>query len=65
MFNNEVIISEADKEQLLYHIKIVNEILDKYPYFKYNATTTNMSRAKTASKNAEAWIKNLYTSEVK
>ena len=66
MFENEVTITESDKEHVLYHIRKVNEILDKYPHFKYDGTIhTNMSRAKTASKNAEAWISNLYTHEVK
>lgn len=66
MFENEVIISETDKDTILYHIKQVNEILNKYPYQSNNHgccgnISTNMSRAKTAAQNAEKWIENLYT----
>ena len=61
MFSNEVVISEEDKDQALYHIKKVNEILNEYPYQScIGNTETNMSRAKTASKNAQEWIKSLY-----
>jgi hypothetical protein len=62
MFKNEVIISETDKEQALYHIKKVNEILKKYPYENWHEyTVTNMTRAKHASLEAEKWIEYLYT----
>jgi hypothetical protein len=64
MFKNEVIISEIDKEQALYHIKKVNEILNKYPYENGHAyTVTNMIRAKHASLEAEKWIEYLYTED--
>ena len=63
MFENEVIISESDKEKALYHIQEVNKILDKYPYSSCFAhTITNISRAKGYSKDAEKWISYLETS---
>ena len=62
MFENEVIISEVDKEQALYHIKKVNEILNKYPHVNgFAYPITNMSRAKHVSTEAEKWIGYLYT----
>lgn len=62
MFNNEVLIEKEDKAILLSNIKNINKILDKYDYStNYNLhTVTSMSRAKTASKEAETWIKLLY-----
>ena len=63
MFENEVIISETDKEQVLCCIKQVNEILDKYPHVNgFVYPITNMSRAKRAAIEAEKWIECLYTS---
>lgn len=62
MFENEVIVSEADKKEALYHINEVNKILNKYRYsscFANNVTT--ISRAKTYSKNAAEWIGYLHT----
>lgn len=62
MFENEVIISDSDKEQALCYIKKVNEILDKYPYVNgFAYTITNMCRAKCATIEAEKWIEHLYT----
>ena len=62
MFENEVMISETDKEQVLYHIKKVNEILDKYPHVNgFAYPITNMCRAKRASLEAEKCIEYLYT----
>jgi hypothetical protein len=61
MFSHEVVISEEDKDDALYHIKKVNEILNNYRYQCGDGTIeTNMSRAKTSSKNAQEWIKSLY-----
>lgn len=62
IFENEVIISEVDKNEALYHIRAVNKILNKYPYCScYANTVTTVSRAKTYSKNAEEWIGYLHT----
>ena len=62
MFDNEVLILKEDKEELLYHIQNVNKILSRYPYQSCDGNTaTNMSRAKSASNNAELWINSLYT----
>ena len=62
MFENDVIVSEVDKKEALYHIREVNKILDKYPYFSCIApTVTTISRAKGFSKDAEKWISYLDT----
>lgn len=62
MFENEVIVSEVDKKEALYHIQKVNKILDKYPYSSCFANTvTTISRAKGFSKDAEKWIGYLHT----
>ena len=62
MFENEVLISEADKAKLMYYIGKVNEILDKYPYDScYAYTVSAMSRAKGAASKAKKWIGYLYT----
>ena len=64
MFKNDVIVSETDKENALYHIREVNKILDKYPYFSCVANTvTTISRAKEFSKDAEKWISYLDTDD--
>ena len=44
----------------------VNDILDKYPYFKEGTnshTVTTISRAKGFAKDAEKWISYLHTEE--
>ena len=62
MFKNEVIVSEEDKKEMLYHINEINRILEKYPYSSCFANTvTEISRVKTYSKNAAECIENLYT----
>lgn len=62
MFENEVIISEADKEQALHYIQKVNEILDPYAYSAFDCSIpTNMSRAKHSARMAEKWIECLCT----
>ena len=51
MLGNEVIVSEVDKKEALYHINEVNKILRKYPYNSCFANSvTALSRAKTYSK---------------
>lgn len=64
MLKNEVIISEADKERVMHHIKMANIILDQYPYEACPGNTiTHMCRAKNAIKEAIACIECLYISE--
>jgi len=64
MFENEVFVETQDKELLLYHIRKVNDILDKYPYqSKHGYTVTSISRAKNFSQDAEEWIDLLSTKE--
>ena len=63
MFDNDIYVDKKDKEIMLQKIREVNQILEKYPYFKegthYN-TVTIISRAKTAGKQAEELIRLLY-----
>ena len=62
MLGNEVIVSEVDKKEALYHINEVNKILRKYPYNSCFANSvTALSRAKTYSKKASEWIRYLHT----
>ncbi len=63
MFDNEVLITEQDKNILLSNIKGINDILNKYPCSSdYNLPlVTVMSRAKGLANESENWIKLLYT----
>ncbi len=55
-------VGAKDKKDALYHIKRVNEILDKYPFQSCFANTvTTISRAKSYAKDAEEWISYLHT----
>lgn len=65
MFSNEVLVEKIDKERLVELLREANTILEKYPYETYDGshTVTNISRAKTLTKEAERWCGYLYIKE--
>ena len=66
MFDNDIYVNKTDKEIMLQKIKEINQILEKYPYFKEGThcnTVTTISRAKSAGKQAEESIRLLYVEE--
>ena len=56
-----VYITKEEKEELVKHIEVINNILDKYPYSNDYSDhfVTTMSRAKSFSKDAQKWIEYL------
>lgn len=66
MFDNDIYVDKIDKEIMLQKIREINQILEKYPYFKEGThyhTVTTISRAKTAGKQAEESIRLLYVED--
>ena len=63
MFSNEVLVEKVDKSRLIELLNEANKILDKYQFETYDGshTVTNISRAKTFSKDALQWCSYLYT----
>ena len=62
MFSNEVLVEKSDKERLVELLREASTILNKYPYETYDGshTVTNMSRAKSFTKEAEKWCNYLH-----
>ena len=66
MFENEVVVSEKDKSEMMVYLQRTKDILDKYPNFSCNKNTvTVMMRAKNALLEARQWVGYLYTKDDK
>lgn len=64
MLKNEVVVEKEDKEKLVALISEMDSILSKYPYMScFDSTITNISRAKSFTKDAKKWIELLETNE--
>lgn len=64
MFENEVLISKEDKDEITKDIEHIKKILDKYPYSScFSNSVSTMARAKCYVDQASEWIRYLHVNK--